>query len=201
MVRQGWAIVEKNQEKISNLVMDMLTFSKEREPEMGPADMNQVVGDVVELMQSRAKELGVELLWRPAGEMPTLTFDAEGIHRAVLNIVTNALDACSKSEPGRVEVTTEYSPAEALVRVSIQDNGVGIPPEDVDQIFTLFMSSKKSRGTGLGLPVSQKIVNEHGGQILVASQPGQGARFTLQLPAVLPEAAEQTDTGELRPTV
>ncbi len=201
MVRQGWAIVEKNQEKISNLVMDMLTFSKEREPEMGPADMNQVVGDVVELMQSRAKELGVELLWRPAGEMPTLTFDAEGIHRAVLNIVTNALDACSKGEQGRVEVTTEYSPAEALVRVSIQDNGVGIPPEDVDQIFTLFMSSKKSRGTGLGLPVSQKIVNEHGGQILVASQPGQGARFMLQLPAVLPEAAEQTDTGELRPTV
>jgi signal transduction histidine kinase len=199
MVRQGWAIVEKNQEKISNLVMDMLTFSKEREPEMAPADANQVVSDVVELMQSRAKELSVELTWHPAEAMPTLTFDPEGIHRAVLNIVTNALDASCKDEHGRVEVSTEFSPAESLVRVIIQDNGVGIPPEDVEQIFTLFMSSKKSRGTGLGLSVSQKIVNEHGGQIRVTSQPGQGARFIVEWPAVYPEAAEQTETGQLFP--
>jgi signal transduction histidine kinase/pSer/pThr/pTyr-binding forkhead associated (FHA) protein len=199
MVRQGWAIVEKNQEKISSLVMDMLTFSKEREPEMAPANVNQVVGDVVELMQSRGKELGVALDWHPADEMPTLTFDADGIHRAVLNIVTNALDASSKEDNGRVDVSTEFSPAESLVRVIIQDNGMGIPPEDIEQIFTLFMSSKKSRGTGLGLSVSQKIVNEHGGQIRVTSQPGEGARFVVEWPAVYPDAAEQTEHGQFHP--
>lgn len=186
MVRQGWKIVEKNQEKISRLVMDMLTFSKEREPELAPADMNQVVGDVVELMQSRAKELGVELQYAPAEHMPTLTFDSEGIHRAVLNVVTNALDACAKADVPQVRVATEFHQADAVMRVTIEDNGVGIPPEDIDQIFALFVSSKKSRGTGLGLPVSQKIVNEHGGKISVTSQPGHGAKFTLELPAVPP---------------
>jgi signal transduction histidine kinase/pSer/pThr/pTyr-binding forkhead associated (FHA) protein len=187
MVRQGWAIVEKNQEKISGLVMDMLTFSKDREPDLSPNDMNRVVGDVVELMQSRAAELGVQLVWRPAAEMPTLTFDDEGIHRAVLNIVTNALDACAKTAGGCVTVSTEYSQADSQVRVIVEDNGEGIPPEEVDQIFALFVSRKKSRGTGLGLPVSQKIVSEHGGRILVDSQPGQGSRFTLQIPANYPE--------------
>jgi signal transduction histidine kinase len=200
MVRQGWAIVEKNQEKISNLVMDMLTFSKEREPDLSPNDMNRVVGDVVELMQSRAKELGVQLAWHPAAEMPTLTFDDEGIHRAVLNIVTNALDACAKAQSGCVDVSTEYAAAENEVRVMVQDNGVGIPPEDLDQIFALFVSRKKGRGTGLGLPVSQKIAGEHGGRILVESQPGQGSRFTLKIPAVYPEpAAAHVETDDWPP--
>jgi signal transduction histidine kinase len=197
MVRQGWAIVEKNQEKISNLVMDMLTFSKEREPDLSPNDMNRVVSDVVELMQSRAAELAVQLVWQPAAEMPTLTFDDEGIHRAVLNIITNALDACSKTSGGCVTVSTEYLPAEEQVRVIVQDNGIGIPPEDLDQIFALFVSRKKSRGTGLGLPVSQKIVNEHGGRILVESQPNQGSRFTLQLPAIKPEPAAAVSPDEM----
>jgi signal transduction histidine kinase len=195
MVRKGWEFVEKNQEKISNLVMDMLTFSKEREPELVPANMNQVAADVVELMQTRAKELGVELAWRPADDMPTLTFDSEGLHRAILNVVTNALDACSQAEAGRVQVSTEFSHAEGQVRVIVEDNGVGIPEEDVPQIFTLFTSRKKSRGTGLGLPVSQKILNEHGGQILVSSRPGHGSRFTLQLPAVFGEDAKLMETG------
>lgn len=200
MVRQGWAIVEKNQEKISSLVMDMLTFSKEREPNLSPNDMNRVVSDVVELMQSRAKDLGVELQWHPTEEMPILTFDDEGIHRAVLNIVTNALDACCKCEHPCVKVSTEYAAAEGQVRVIVQDNGIGIPEEDIEQIFALFVSRKKSRGTGLGLPVSQKIANEHGGRIVVESVPNEGSRFTLTLPAQHPEAASAVaETEEWQP--
>ncbi len=84
VVRKGWNIVERNQGKISTLVMDMLTFSKEREPDPVPGDLNQVVGDVVELMQSRAAELEVAVEWQAGRNMPTLVFDPEGIHRAVL---------------------------------------------------------------------------------------------------------------------
>lgn len=186
LVRKGWDIVEKNQNKISQLVLDMLTFSKEREPDLMPGDWNQTVADVVELMSSRAAELGVELTWQPAEDVPTLTFDPEGIHRAVLNVVTNAIDACDKEEHGQVRVWTEYAADEGLVRVLVEDNGSGIEPEDIEQIFTLFVSRKGGRGTGLGLPVSNKILREHGGQILVDSQPGRGSRFTLEMPAVPP---------------
>jgi len=195
VVRRGWKIVEKNQNKISALVMDMLTFSKEREPEMAPANMNELVADVVELMQARADDLEVRLSWKPAGHMPELVFDPEGIHRAVLNVVTNAIDAaCESEQTGRVAVATRYAPEEAKVFVSVVDNGPGIPPEQMRTLFTPFVSSKGGRGTGLGLAVSQKIVSEHGGRILVDSTPGKGSRFTLELPAVVPESAEKTIT-------
>lgn len=209
MVGKGWEFVEKNQERISNLVMDMLTFSKEREPELVPSNMNEVAADVVELMTSRAKEKQVELRFAPAERLPTLTFDPEGMHRAILNVVTNAIDACDaaanqgaeeKSDdethleppprrPGLVEVRVAYDAAAGLVSVTVSDNGAGISAEEIDQIFSLFVSHKGGRGTGLGLPVSQKIVKEHGGRIAVASRVGEGSRFTLEIPAVLPEGS------------
>jgi signal transduction histidine kinase len=193
MVRTGWRMVEKNQEKISNLVMDMLTFSKERKPELVPANMNQVAADVVELMQSRAREAHVTLHWQPAEKMPELTFDPEGLHRAILNVVTNAIDACEKKDGSSVSVSTEFSREEQAVRVIVGDTGEGIEPDDVKRIFSVFESKKGSRGTGLGLPVSQKILHEHGGDIRVESSPGVGSRFILELPAVPPERA---GTGE-----
>ena len=181
VVRKGWDMVDRNQNKISALVMDMLTFSKEREPEPVPSNMNEVVGEIVELMQSRrraARRARVEAGREHAG----LDVRSRGLHRAVLNVVTNAVDACEKQENGRVVITTQYDSAEGMLRVIVEDNGVGIAAEDLDKIFTIFVSHKGGRGTGLGLPVSQKILKEHGGRILVESQVGAGSRFTLELP-------------------
>lgn len=193
LVQKGWNIVDKNQNKISALVMDMLTFSKEREPDLNPADLNEVVSDVVELMQVRAAECEVGLQWSPGEGIPTLVFDAEGIHRAVLNVVTNAVDAVSEAETkGAVRVSTQYAPDEGKARVVVEDNGPGIPPEEIDNLFRPFVSTKGHRGTGLGLPVSQKILGEHGGQITVWSDPGSGSRFVLEWPAVLQETGSQT---------
>ena len=155
IIRRGWGIVEKNQAKIYNLVMDMLSFSKDREPALETADLNETVGDVVELMQSRALELGVALAWEPSKELPPVQIDGDDV-----------------------------------VRINVTDNGVGINEADVASIFQVFASTKGSRGTGLGLPVSQKIVREHGGRIVVTSQPGQGSQFTIELPLKRPEPAK-----------
>ncbi len=188
LVRKGWSIVEKNQDKIHQLVMDMLTFSKERTPDLQSADLNQVVADVVELMQVRAQERNVELVWQPAAHMPSGTFDPDAMHRAILNIVTNAIDACDDIAAGRVTITTEYSDSPPRLQVTVVDNGPGIPPDDHEKIFQMFESRKGSRGTGLGLPVSQKILHEHGGEIELESQLGKGSRFTLRWPAHLAPA-------------
>ena len=173
VTKKGWAIVEKNQERISSLVMDMLAFSKERKPEMVPSNLNEVVEDVLELMDARAGEAKVTLKRNLAKSMPVMSFDSEGIHRAILNVVTNAIDACD--EGGVVEVATEFVRAEKLLRVTIKDDGEGIPEENLGKIFSVFESGKGNRGTGLGLPVSQKIVQEHSGDIFVESEAGQGA--------------------------
>jgi signal transduction histidine kinase len=192
-IRKGWAIVERNQERISSLVLDMLTFSKEREPDPRPSDLNQVVAEVVDLMASRAEELSVELIWRPARNMPTLLFDPEAIHRAVLNVVTNALDACDEKDDARVTVSAHYDDEAKLAQIVVEDNGAGIAPDDLEAIFTVFVSRKGGRGTGLGLPVTRKILEEHGGQVRVESTLGQGSTFTLDLPAAptTPEAEDQ----------
>ncbi len=185
VVRKGWNIVEKNQNKISTMVMDMLSFSKEREPDLAPAQLNEVVADVVELMRVRAAELNVALEWKPDENIPIVQLDEEAIHRAVLNVVTNAIDACEGSPDGRVEVSTRFVPDKGLVEVIVADNGVGISAEQLPKIFQVFVSDKGTRGTGLGLPVSQKIVKEHGGKIVVESDVGRGSRFILEFPAVL----------------
>lgn len=195
IIRKGWRIVEKNQEKISNLVMDMLTFSKERAPEMVPANMNDVVADVVELTQVRASDAAVRLEFRPDPGMIELAFDPDAMHRAILNVVTNAIDACEKRPDGAVVVQTECDLNAGVIRIGVSDNGEGILPEDLRRIFSVFESRKGSRGTGLGLPVSQKILREHGGDILLESTPQVGSRFTLQLPAVRVAASDRTMSG------
>lgn len=258
-VRRGWGIVERNQERISSLVMDMLTFSKEREPEKVAADLNDTVEDVIELMRSRAAELGVELIYHPQAEMPQALFDPDAMHRAILNIVTNAIDAAAEhassqpdddeeeddddasqgddgaidgdaevrptevrspqgsgeaypdwqgggrdndsdaaarqgrdiegviESPPRVLVATEFDATNGWT-IAVKDNGTGIRPEDREKIFSLFESRKGARGTGLGLPVSEKILREHGGRIELAENDAgkadgwTGACFLLRLP-------------------
>ncbi|WP_435016890.1 ATP-binding protein [Tundrisphaera sp. TA3] len=182
IVRRGWTIVEKNQAKIYNLVMDMLSYSKDREPALELADLNETVADVIELMQSRAGDLGVTLYWQPAAHLPRLHFDTDGIHRAVLNIVTNAIDASEDVEGGIVTVSTAIGADGSRAQVVVADNGVGISPDEVDGIFQVFASTKGSRGTGLGLSVSQKIIREHGGTIAIDSEVGKGSTFTIELP-------------------
>jgi signal transduction histidine kinase len=182
IVRKGWGIVEKNQGKIYHLVMDMLTFSKERQPAMREAQLNDTVADVCELMQIRAAECQVTLECRLAPSMPLVTFDEEVFHRAVLNVVINAIDAIEGAENGRVVVETGHDAEQDLVFVAVTDNGPGIPPDQLGRIFNIFESTKGGRGTGLGLAVSQKILREHGGEISVESKPGFGSRFVLTWP-------------------
>lgn len=195
-VRRGWAVVEKNQNKIYNMVLDMLSFSKEREPMLEPADLNQTIGDVIELLTPRAQEAGVSLAWAPNPTLPTVHFDTEAIHRAVLNIVSNAIDACEHAATKRVEVKIDSDPASQTVRILVSDTGAGIAEADLATIFEAFVSSKGARGTGLGLPVSHKILREHGGDLTARSKIGHGTEFELTLPLRQPPEVQATLSEE-----
>ncbi|HKI37252.1 MAG TPA: HAMP domain-containing sensor histidine kinase, partial [Gemmataceae bacterium] len=116
-----------------------------------------------------------------------------------LNIVSNAFDAVEDRPDPRVGVKTELEADGAWVRILVVDNGGGIAPEKIKDIFKPFVSTKGSKGTGLGLPVSRKILREHGGDILVESLPGKGSRFVLRLPLKSPLSQEMNSgaTAEL----
>jgi len=190
LLLQGWKIVEKNQARIYDLVMDMLSYSKEREPAFAPTDLNAVVHDALELIEGRAREMGVRLELTLAPSLPVIQADAEGLHRALLNILTNGLDALEGRPNPTLTVSTSVEPDGQWLRISVADNGIGIPPERLPDLFKPFTSTKGARGTGLGLAVSHKILREHGGDILVTSQPNLGSQFILRLPVQCAPAPE-----------
>lgn len=180
-IRRGWKTVEKNQERISHLVLDMLSYSKERQPERTRGNLNSTIAEVAELLETRAQDQGCTLLLELEPQLPDSFFDSEGMHRAVLNLLTNALDAVAETPDPQITVRSFYSPQEGW-GIEVDDNGPGIDPENREKIFSLFASSKGNRGTGLGLPVSQKIIAEHGGRIELSGKPSPGCRFRLTLP-------------------
>ncbi len=193
LLRKGWRITEKNQGKIYDLVMDMLSYSKDRVPAVEPTSLNEMVREIVELLAPRAAELKVTLEMSLDERLPIVQVDTEGIHRALLNIVGNAIDAVEDRPEPKVTVGTRMGDA-GWVRIVVVDNGPGIPPQQVGEIFKPFVSTKGSRGTGLGLPVSRKILREHGGDILVQSQLGVGSKFALKLPVQSPFGADPNAT-------
>lgn len=179
-IEKGWRICERNQERIESFVLDMLTMSKERKPERRAVDLRNIVDEVVELVSIRKQEHRVNLIWNRPESFPAMMLDSEAIHRVVLNLVGNAIDACSEKDEGEVEIRLASNSEN--IAVQIRDNGVGIAESDLNRIFSLFESNKGNRGTGLGLPVSLKIAREHGGTIHVNSTVGQGTTFELLLP-------------------
>ena len=182
LLQQGWKIVEKNQSKIYDLVMDMLSYSKEREPAIEQTDLNDIVEDVVELVQGRVKEVGAKLELHLQTDLHLVPADPDGLHRAVLNILSNAINAVEERDNASVSVATLVEGDGEWVRIVVADNGIGIPVDKQPDVFKPFVSSKGAKGTGLGLAVSRKILREHGGDILLHSQPDKGSKFILRLP-------------------
>ncbi len=193
LIQQGWRVAERNQAKIFDLVMDMLSYSKERIPAVEPTDANEVAKDIVELLAPRAQELKVKLELSLGEKIPQVSADPEGLHRALLNVVGNAIDAVEGKPDAKVTVGVRAD--EHWVRLLVLDNGAGIAPDKIDDIFKIFFSTKGSRGTGLGLPVSRKILREHGGDVTVQSQVGAGSKFTLRLPVKSPLSQDFSGTS------
>ncbi|HKB41379.1 MAG TPA: ATP-binding protein [Gemmataceae bacterium] len=199
LLQQGWKIVEKNQGKIYDLVMDMLSFSKEREPAIENVDVNAIVREVLEVVQGRAQGKNIKVTTRLSEQLPICQADPEGLNRALLNIMSNAFDAVEERRTPQVGVATELEQGGEWVRITVVDNGPGIAPDQLSILFKPFQSTKGARGTGLGLAVSRKILREHGGDILVKSELSKGSRFVLRFPVKSPFAPDVNSTNPEMP--
>jgi len=185
LIGNGWRMVEKNIDQITHIVMDMLVYSKERKPQYQPVDPNELVIDVLELMKERAEVSGVSIMHDLDPGLGKVFMERTGIHRCLLNLVSNAIDACTLEGimEGRGVVTVKTEKPEGwAVRFQVMDNGTGMTQETKEKLFTGFFSTKGYKGTGLGLPVTQKIVTEHNGELSFESQEGNGTTFNLLLP-------------------
>jgi signal transduction histidine kinase len=181
----GWELVQRNVDKISKLTMDMLDYAKERALHCRMSHPNSLLNDIFNLMESRAKELGIGLKIDLDQNLCDICFDPDALHTCLLNLVTNAMDACMAIESsGRSgEIVLQSKKIDGWgVEYQIVDNGCGMDKETVDKIFQRFFSTKGTRGTGLGLMISKKIVDDHRGTVYVESEEGKGSRFIIRLP-------------------
>jgi len=181
LTQQGWRILNRNLDKCYSLMLNMLAFSKQREPQLEPILINTIAREVVELVQPAADDAGIVLLTEFDEHVPPVPLDRDGLHQTLLNLLTNAIDAVPR-QTGVIRVRTRYDPLERRVIVSVADNGPGVPEAERTRVFEPFYSTKGHGGTGLGLAVARKIVHEHGGTIELLSPPEGGADFVIRLP-------------------
>ncbi|MFZ0132401.1 MAG: response regulator [Desulfobacterales bacterium] len=197
-LKSGWDMIKRNIGRTSELVLDLLTYSKEREPEFEGCCPNEIAADVAELLSERARESGVEIRQSLDPSISCVSMDPRIIHSALLNLMTNAIDACLFDEDTRKKwhvTIASHREDGNTVRFDVSDNGAGMSQEVQDRLFTSFFSTKGHRGTGLGLMVTRKLVEEHGGRIEVASTLGEGTTFTVHLPF---EAAAKNEANSGR---
>lgn len=184
-LKTGWDMVNRNIGKVSDLVMDLLSYSKEREPDYQRCSLNTIVGEACDLMELAAQEAGVKIKQNLDQGIGEGFLDPKGIHRCMLNLISNAIDACrfdlDRKKDCVVEVRTVFEDQDTLV-IQVSDNGGGMDEEVKSKIFTSFFSTKAGAGTGLGLLVTQKIIKEHNGTISVESEVGKGSTLTIRLP-------------------
>jgi signal transduction histidine kinase len=182
---QGWEMIKGNVDKITNLSLDLLNYAKATDLNVQATDPNEPAREIIDLMRPRAQELGIDLVSDFAQNLSTCQFDADLICRCLLNLVTNAIDACTHDGPGlqdkMVTIRTKKTRGWGI-EYQVFDNGCGMNAEVKRNIFKRFFSTKGSEGTGLGLMITQKIVDEHNGVIEVESQEGAGSKFSIKLP-------------------
>lgn len=193
LTQQGWGMVERNIDQIGCIVQDMLVYSRDGKPVYERVDPNALVRDVVDLMSEKARTSGVSLRMELDSEVGEAAMDRTAIHRCLLDLVSNAVDACVLegilSGRGVVTVKTDR-PAGSGVRFQVADNGKGMDEATQRRLFSDFFTTKGYRGTGLGLPVTHKIVKDHGGTLTFESRVGHGTVFSLTLPGAAPDESK-----------
>jgi PAS domain S-box-containing protein len=186
---KGWEMIQKNIGTISDLVLELLTYSKEREPDYKNIFPNEMAEDVCELMDGKAKENDIKIIRKFASAATKAAMDPQFIHRSLLNLVSNAIDACifdeDVSKKYKVRVSTEMDKENVIFEVS--DNGCGMSDKVKDKLFTNFFSTKMGKGTGFGLMVTKKLIEEHKGKLGYKSEDKKGSTFTITLPFMLIE--------------
>ena len=181
---QGWEMIKGNVDKITNLSMDLLNYAKDIQPDYQVCDPNQPLREVVDLMRPRAKEHAIDLSTQFDKDIGSCYFDPDLIHHSLLNLVTNALDACI-DDSGKKEKSVMVRAIKKRgwgVEYQVEDTGCGMNAEVKKKIFQSFFSTKGTDGTGIGLMITKKIVDEHKGEIIAESKVGEGSTFVIRIP-------------------
>ncbi|KMY66681.1 hypothetical protein AAU61_16360 [Desulfocarbo indianensis] len=195
---EGWRMIKKNLDQMSALTQDLLSYARDRRPQYQAFNLNQLTHECAHLVDGRAREMGAEINIHTDPSCDKVMLDPQGVRRVVLNLITNALDALQANPPAEGPPRVDLADGRdgfGQVWISVSDNGPGLTPEARKHLFSGLFTSKGSKGTGLGLLVSQKIAEEHGGSLEFANLASGGVRFTLAVPDLAETAGDSQQTA------
>ncbi|MBF0457743.1 MAG: hybrid sensor histidine kinase/response regulator [Nitrospirae bacterium] len=183
---KGWDAAQTGISRMSALTRDLLDISRFNQIDFKYGSITILAEEVAGMFQDTGGAQ-VEVSGEIDRSVPSLYFDYEAIHTALMNLVSNAIDACTGKqyagdERARVVIRVHADIESGFVNLDVEDNGYGIGEDELDKIFVLFFSTKNFRGNGLGLPITKKVVEGHGGTLEVTSQKGKGTMFRIRLP-------------------
>ena len=185
LIEKGLSMMDKNIIQINQIVKDMLIYSADKSPDYQSVDPVCLMKEVIELMSERAKLTGVMINFDHESYVGEVKINKMAMHHCLLNILSNAIDACTLKGildgQGQVNICVDR-PDGWAVRFLISDNGIGMNKKIQNKLFTDFFTTKGYKGTGLGLPVTKKIVHDHGGELTFQSKEGSGTTFFITLP-------------------
>ena len=184
-VKKGWEMVQRNVDRVRSMVLDILYYAKDRELTVEPISLASMIGDLRDGVAKKAEENSVDLQFHVPDHVGVFDGDSQAIRAMLINLLENSLDAC-RMDDGEKEhrVTVTVKRSEPWMVIEVSDNGIGMDRETREKIISLFFSSKVLKGTGLGLFISNKIVDKHGGTIEVESEVGKGTKFIVRIPLV-----------------
>ena len=186
---EGWEIVKQMVERIRKMVLDILFYAKERDLRWERIDALSFAEEVAKVVEPKIRSVGIEFEKNFDITIGKFEIDAGYVHSALLNILDNAMDACSRDKSKQKhKITLKVRQDKGHIIFDIADNGIGMDGETSEKIFTPFFSLKGEKGTGLGLFISNKIIEQHGGEIIVKSKLGQGTLFKIKIPKLQPES-------------
>ena len=204
MAGEASTILSKNHRRLGNLVLDLLNLASEQEPEFEIYDVHFVINDVVELLKSQLNNEGINIHIdsKLQGTPLFAEIDSRGIHRVLLNIISNSEEAIllkhdsgkDAKNLGNILVGAKFNDKMDYIIITVSDDGVGLKQDDIDSMFDLFVTSKGNAGTGLGLAVSKRIVVAHEGNITATSTKGEGCTIAFSLPVAHNEMTTATRT-------
>lgn len=182
-IQTGWSKVTELISRIRTMVLDILFYAKERELQLKDIPAADLVKHIVDAVRPKAESCGVAFRTDISPVLGNFKVDEIVLSAALVNILENAVEACKEvhRDPGG-QVELRARPDASGVFFEVEDNGVGMSEETVSRLFTVFFSTKGSRGTGLGLFIAKKAVDQHGGRIGAVSEPGQGSIFRIWIP-------------------
>lgn len=178
-VHSFWDTIDKELDRIEDIVNKHLRLSRVREPKKEPANLNDVVEEVLFFLKEEARVNGIQIYFHKSPELASFLIDPQQIQQVLLNLIRNAFEAMPSGGRIRIKISEEQD----AVAISVRDYGSGMDEEVRRRIFEPFFTTK-SYGTGLGLSVVQQIMADHNGTVDCESQKGVGTTFYLKFPRV-----------------